>query len=66
MGLRCTVCGRPYYYNTYDSSAGICDCHVDKVNVPVEYEPKYESGWVCPLCNTVYAIWVKVCDLCSV
>ena len=29
-----------------------------------EKEKGYSAGWVCPLCGSVYAIWVSKCSNC--
>ena len=42
-----------------------CDKDYERQGEEEEYERKYSTGWVCPVCGSVYAIWVAKCSLCG-
>ncbi len=52
---RCQDCGREFK-----------ECPVPiAVSKDVIVERGYSTGWVCPVCGSVYAIWVAKCSRCG-
>jgi len=58
--------------DAFDYAFQVCKEEVVEYGV-VQHDPKkkeegkqrHSTGWVCPICGSVYAIWVAKCSLCG-